>query len=88
MKTVIVKELMVLIEEYATVSQEANLYEAVLALEKAQTALEPSRYKHRAILVLDQSGKVLGKITIKDILIALEPNYGNLEGMEVLARSG
>ena len=88
MKTVIVKELMIPLEEYATVPREATLYAAILSLEKAQTALEPSRYKHRAILVLDQSGKVLGKITMKDILIALEPNYGNLEGMGVLARSG
>lgn len=88
MKTIIVKDLMVPLEEYATVSQETTLREAVLALEKAQMALDPSQYKHRAILVLDKSGKVLGKISMKDILIALEPNYGKLEGMGVLARSG
>ncbi len=88
MKTIIVKDLMVPLEEYATVSQETTLHEAVLALEKAQMALDPSQYKHRAILVLDKSGKVLGKISMKDILIALEPNYGKLEGMGVLARSG
>lgn len=88
MRTVVVKELMIRIDEYATVSQETTLYEAVLALEKAQMALDPSQYKHRAILVLDKSGKVLGKISMKDILIALEPNYGKLEGMGVLSRSG
>ena len=54
MKTVIVKELMVPIEEYATVPQEANLYETVLALEKAQMSYDPSKHKHRAILVLRQ----------------------------------
>ena len=88
MRTITVKELMVPLEEYATVLREATLFEAVLALEKAQAALVQSQYKHRAILILDQSKKVLGKITMKDILIALEPNYGNLEGMEVLSRSG
>ena len=88
MKTITVKELMVPLEEYATVLREATLHEAVLALEKAQAALAQSQYKHRAILILDQSKKVLGKITMKDILIALEPNYGNLEGKEVLSRSG
>ncbi|MCK4984048.1 MAG: CBS domain-containing protein [Desulfobacterales bacterium] len=88
MKTITVKELMVPLEEYATVSQEATLREAVLALEKAQMALDPSRHKHRAILVLDESGKVVSKITMKNILVALEPNYGKVEGMGVLERSG
>ena len=88
MKTIVVKDLMVPIEGYATVPQEATLREAVLALEKAQMALDPSQYKHRAILVLDESGKVVSKITMKNILIVLEPNYGKVEGIEVLERSG
>jgi len=88
MKTITVKELMVPLEEYATVSQEATLREAVLALEKAQMALDPSRHKHRAILVLDESGKVVSKITMKNILVVLEPNYGKVEGTGVLERSG
>jgi CBS domain-containing protein len=88
MKTITVKELMVPLEEYATISREATLRDAVLALEKAQLTLDPLRHKHRAILVLDESGKVVSKITMKKILIALEPNYGKVEGIEVLERSG
>jgi CBS domain-containing protein len=88
MRTLAVKALMVPIEDYATVPQGANLQEAILALEKAQAELESLNHKHRAILVLDDNGNVLGKLTMKDILIALEPNYGNLEGMDVLSRSG
>ena len=88
MKTIKVKELMVPLKDYATVHREATLREAVLALEKAQLTLDPSRHKHRAILVLDGSGKVVSKIVMKDILVALEPNYGKVEGMEVLQRSG
>ncbi|MFC1856790.1 HPP family protein [Thermodesulfobacteriota bacterium] len=88
MKTITVKDLMLPLDEYATVSQEATLYEAVFALEKAQLALDPSQHKHRALLVLGEGQKVLGKLTMKDILIALEPNYRNLEGMGVLIRSG
>jgi CBS domain-containing protein len=79
---------MVTLEAYATVPKEASLREAVLALEKAQMTLDPSRHKHRAILVLDENGKVVSKITMKDILVALEPNYGKVEGMDVLERSG
>jgi CBS domain-containing protein len=88
MRTITVKELMVPIKKYATVSRDATLREAILALEKAQMALDPSRHKHRAVLVLDESGKVVSKITMKHILIALEPNYGKVEGTGVLERSG
>jgi CBS domain-containing protein len=88
MKTVIVKALMVPIEEYATVSQEANLYEAVLALEKAQMAFDPAKHKHRAILVLDSGKNVVGKLDKFDILMALEPKYGELEATGVLSSSG
>ncbi|MBT8372278.1 MAG: CBS domain-containing protein [Deltaproteobacteria bacterium] len=88
MKTISVKELMVPLEAYATVSRQATLREAVLALEKAQMTLAPSQHLHRAILVLDESGKVVSKIIMKDILVALEPNYGKVEGMGVLERSG
>ncbi|MDH3798488.1 MAG: CBS domain-containing protein [Desulfobacterales bacterium] len=88
MKTITVKELMVPLEAYATVPRDATLREAVLALEKSQMTLDPSRHKHRAILVLDESGKVVSKITMKNILIALEPNYGKVEGTGVLERSG
>jgi len=88
MKTITVKELMVPVEAYATVASQATLREAVIALEKAQLTLDPSQHKHRAILVLDESGAVLSKITMKDILVALEPNYGKVEGTDVLERSG
>ena len=88
MKTILAKELMVPIEEYATVSQDANLYEAVMALEKAQLAFDPSKHKHRAVLALDSENNVVGKLTLIDILMALEPKYGQLDATEVLSRSG
>ncbi len=88
MRNVIVKELMVSIKDYSTISQGATLDEAILALEKARKAREPSRHRHRSILVLDESGNVFGKITMKDIIIALEPNYRNFEGIGALTRSG
>ena len=88
MKTTKVKELMVPLDDYATVSHEATLRDAVLALEEAQKTLDPSRHKHRAVLVLDEKGKVISKLTMKNILVALEPNYGKIEGTDVLERSG
>lgn len=88
MKTITVKELMVPLKDYATVSREATLREAVLALDRAQDTLDPTQYKHRAVLVLDDEGMVVSKMIMKDILIALEPNYGKVESTEVLERSG
>ncbi|MBW2009816.1 MAG: CBS domain-containing protein [Deltaproteobacteria bacterium] len=65
MKTIIIKDLMVPLEEYATVSEDATLQEAVMALEAAQEKIDREKYKylHRAILVLNRSGKVVGKIS-------------------------
>ncbi len=46
-----VKELMVPLEEYAILSEEATLLDAVHALAEAQTKLPPDRQPHRAVLV-------------------------------------
>ena len=87
MKTVQVKDVMVAIEDYATVSEDATLEEAVLALEKAQEQYEKSQYLHRAILVYDRKNKIVGKISQLDILMALEPNY-RIVDLEKLSRFG
>ena len=55
MKSYSVKDLMVPLSEYATVPEDATLYEAVMSLEEAQEKFEDkhTRYRHRAILILD-----------------------------------
>ena len=78
MKDYKVVDLMVPLSEYATVSEGATLYEAVSELEKAQEEFDHTRYRHRAILVLDGDGKVIGKLTQVDALKALEPKYGDM----------
>ena len=78
MKDFKVVDLMVPLSEYATVSEDATLYEAVLELEKAQEEFDHTRYRHRAILVMDRDGKVVGKLTQLDALKALEPKYGDM----------
>lgn len=88
MRSITVKDLMVPLEEYATVSEEASLGEAVLALEKAQKEFDPSRHRHRAILVFNENNKIVGKISMLDILKATEPKYGTLEDMGMLSRAG
>ena len=77
MKNYKISELMVPLSEYATVTEDATLYDAVRALEDAQEKFEDkhTRYRHRAILVLDKSGHVIGKVSQLDVLRALEPKY-------------
>jgi CBS domain-containing protein len=79
-KSYFVKDLMVPLSEYATVTEEATLYEAVLALEEAQENFEDkhTRYRHRAILMLDKNGNVVGKLSQLDVLRALEPKYQDM----------
>ena len=62
MKNLTVKDLMVPISDYATVSENATLYEAVVALEAAQKEFKQSRYSHRAVIVLDKNNQVLGSV--------------------------
>ena len=80
MKSFTVSELMVPLSEYATVKEDATLFEAVMALEEAQEKFDytQSKYAHRAILVLDEDGHVVGKISQIDALRALEPKYDEI----------
>lgn len=75
MKTHDIKNLIVPLSEYATVKKGATLFEAVLALEKAQQEFDQTKYRHRAVLVLGDTGNVIGKISQIDALKALEPGY-------------
>jgi CBS domain-containing protein len=83
-----VKDLMVPLHEYATVSEDATLFEAVMALEKAQSEFDQNRYRHRAVLILGKDGDVVGKVSQLDILRALEPKYGDMGNQVPLSRFG
>ncbi len=90
MKTIPIKDLMVPLEEYATVPEEATLFEAVSALERAQETLDRKRYLylHRAVLVYDKNHKIIGKVSQLDVLRALEPKYEDLGDLGRLSRAG
>lgn len=88
MKTIKVKELMVPLADYASVSQDANLYEAVIALEEAQQHYDKRAYKHRAVLVFDDHNKIVGKLSQLDVLKALEPKYGEIDSVKGVSHWG
>ena len=88
MKNFSIKELMVPISEYATVSQGSTLYNAIQALEKAQEVFEYSKYTHRAILILDKDQQVIGKLSQLDVLRAMEPRNTHPEDVTKLNQYG
>jgi CBS domain-containing protein len=90
MEIITVEDMMVPLEEYVTIHEEATLYEAVKGLETAQEEQDRKRYHylHRAILVLNKNRKVVGKISQLDVLMALEPKYKAMGDMRNLSRSG
>ncbi|MFZ7124613.1 MAG: HPP family protein [Desulfobacterales bacterium] len=88
MKSYLVKDVMVPLSEYATVSEGATLFEAVLALEKAQEEFDHTKYRHRGVLVLDDRQRVIGKLSQLDVLRALEPKDDDLSQLRELDRYG
>jgi CBS domain-containing protein len=88
MQSIKVEELMVPLAEYAAVSAEATLSEAVYALETAQKSVEGDREKHRAVLVLDPKGRVVGKLDQWTVLWAIEPRYKEIGNLRETSRYG
>lgn len=88
MKNKIVKDLMVPLTNYATVHEDDTLFDAVLALEKTQQDFEPSKHRHRAILIIGKNDQVVGKISQWDVLKALEPKYQGIADVEKISRAG
>ena len=83
-----VKELMVPLSEYATVPKGSTLFDAVLALEKAQEEFDHTKYKHRGVLILDKDKRVIGKLGQLDVLRALEPKDENPGKLDELNQFG
>jgi CBS domain-containing protein len=75
MKSTRVKDIMVPLSEYATVSEDATLSDAVAALKKSQADFDQAKYRHRAILIFDKTNQIVGKVNFLSILRALEPKY-------------
>ena len=88
MTTYLVKDLMVPLSEYATVPKGSTLFDAVTALEKAQEEFDHTKYRHRAVLILDQTKQVIGKLTQMDVLRALEPTGESSDEINALKKFG
>ena len=88
MENYLVRDLMVPLSEYATVPVGSTLFEAVLALEKAQEEFDHTKYKHRGILILDKKNHVIGKLSHLHALRALEPKHEESNRFQELGQFG
>lgn len=88
---ILVEKLMVPAEEYARVSEDATLFEAIMALEEAQEQQDRKKFKylHRAILVTESGGdKIVGKISQLTAIQALEPKYKDIGDLRTISAAG
>ncbi len=88
METIKVRDVMVPLDQYATISEDASLYDAVIALEQAQQRVDDRTYPYRAVLVCDAAGKMIGKLGQLDVLRSLEPRYSELSDLRKLSGFG
>jgi predicted transcriptional regulator len=83
-----VKDLMVPLDDYGLVDENASLLEAILTLEDAQKKRDPNRQPFRAVLVVDKNRKVIGKLGQLAFLKALEPRRNILGDLSRLSDAG
>ena len=77
MEKIQVKERMIQLSNYVTVRKEDSLIEVFEALEQARKS--ENERAHRDAIVVDANGVFVGKLTMSDIFLALEPNYKKIE---------
>ncbi len=82
-----VKEVMIPLSDYATISEDATLKEAIKELHESQKAHKYTR-KHRAILAYDENSNITGKVSFRCIFKALEPKYRQFEHPENIGSMG
>lgn len=81
MKTILVKELMIPIARYATVSCDASLGEALAALDDSsdfEMRPDEKQEKHCTMLVYNDKNRIIGKLNMWDVLKGIEPAYKRL----------
>ncbi len=74
-----VGDLMVPVEGYTVVADTASLHVAIEALEAASGGMpdDPARPRDRAVLVRRGDGRILGKLSMWDLLGGLDPRHGH-----------
>lgn len=88
MDVITVKEIMMPVEEYPSIAEDATIYDAFMKLEEAMHGPERPNREHRSLIVVNKEGLVIGKLTYFDLLKSLEPKYSNLGDTQNVSRFG
>ena len=88
MPTKTVKDIMVPLSQYVVVSEEATIRDVLEKIRQSHAGMPEDMYYHRAALVRNEAGDIVGKLGYLGILEALDPEYGDLDKMKALAGSG
>ena len=79
MKDKKVRDIMIPITEYATVMHDAVLLDAIKTLEKTREKTSGKKDRYRAVLIVDNKNRIIGKIGYLSFLKAMEPNYNKMK---------
>jgi CheY-like chemotaxis protein len=73
------RDIMIPLEEYTTVDEDATVKEGVEALRKSFESFASTgkimETGHRSILVFDRKGSISGILSIMDLIVAIRPSY-------------
>ncbi len=83
-----VKDIMIPINKYAVVNEDDSILDALIKLKESQMKLAPDEFKHRAVLVKNKEGKIIGKLGHWAFLRSLEPKYDEMGDLRILSRAG
>jgi CBS domain containing-hemolysin-like protein len=88
MEKMTMRDLMVPTDDFPKISDTASLYDALTALEKAQEAFLSGKSPQRILLVENQKGQIIGKISPIDLFRGLEKKYNEVNVEKTLDKFG
>lgn len=88
MEPLSIQKLMCPVDQFPRISDQAYFFEVMQALEEANENFHTGKSKQRILLVEDASGTILGKISPKDVVRGLEPQYDKIDSFSDDLRYG
>lgn len=81
------KDLMIPVDNYPTIHEDATMLDAIIQLKSSQNNRKEEQQPFRAVLVLNAKKEIVGKIGHLSFLKAFEPKYDNVFDMDKLTRA-
>ena len=84
-----VKDIMIPIADYSSVSVNNTVKEAIAVLQKSFCNLDTGEcHGHRSVLVFDDKNRLVGLLNFRALLLAIEPRFLKMEGGPNLFKEG